>query len=154
MPCYSTHYILIEYAMKINEEYIILPCPQVTQKFAEGAVSVPQFKQNIFHSSNAAMLDLPPGTTFFPRTLGSRLPSSKVSYVYLFLPWDFAFAVKHLLLLWGICFCREVFAFAVKYLLLPWGICFCREVLAFVVRYLLLPWSIWFCREVFAFALK
>ena len=60
MPRYSTHYILIEYAMKINEDYIILPCPQVTQKFAEGAVSVPQFKQNIFHSSNAAMLDLPP----------------------------------------------------------------------------------------------
>ena len=33
--------------MKINEEYIILPAPQVTQKFAEGAVSVPQFKQNL-----------------------------------------------------------------------------------------------------------
>ena len=60
MPCYSTHYILIEYAMKINEEYIISPGLQVTQKFAEGAVSVPQFKQNVFHSSNAAMLDLPP----------------------------------------------------------------------------------------------
>ena len=86
MPRYSTHYILIEYTMKINEEYIILPAPQVTQKFAEGAVSVPQFKQNIFHSSNAAMLDLPPGPTFFARTLGSRRPSSKVSYVYLFLP--------------------------------------------------------------------
>ena len=86
MPRYSTHYILIEYTMEINEEYIILPAPQVTQKFAEGAVSVPQFKQNIFHSSNAAMLDLPPGPTFFARTLSSRLPSSKVSYVYLFLP--------------------------------------------------------------------
>ena len=143
MPCYSTHYILIEYAMKINEEYIILPCPQVTQKFAEGAVSVPQFKQNIFHSSNAAMLDLPPGPTFLPRTLGFRLPSSKVSYVYLFLPWDFAFAVKHLLLLWGICFCREVFAFVVRYLLLPWSICFCREVFAFAVRVLVLPWQFW-----------
>ena len=86
MPRYSTHYIIIEKAMKINEEYIILPGPQVTQKFAEGAVSVPQFKQNIFHSLNAAILDLPPGPTFFARTLGSRLPSSKVSYVYLFLP--------------------------------------------------------------------
>ena len=140
MPCYSTHYILIEYAMKINEEYIILPCPQVTQKCAEGTVSVPQFKQNIFHSSNAAMLDLPPGPTFFPRTLGFRLPSSKVSYVYLFLPWD-------LPLLWSICFCCEIFAFAVKYLLLSWGICFCREVFAFAVKYLLLPWGFWFCRD-------
>ena len=97
------------------------------------------------------MLDLPLGPTFFARTLGSRLPSSKVSYVYLLLPWVFAFAVKYLLLPWSHCFCRAVFAFAVSF-------CFCREVIAFALRYLLLPrgilclpWGFWFCREVFFF---
>ena len=89
---------------------------------------------------------------------------------------SFGFAV-------GICFCREVFA--VKYLVLPWGIwfllrsiwfcrevfgfavrffCFCREVFGFAVMFLFfevfgfaawgilfLPWGFQFCREVFCF---
>ena len=66
----------------------------------------------------------------------------------------FAFAVKYLVLPWGILFLlwsfwfsRDVFVFAVKFLVLPWGILF-------------LPWGFWFwcevfcfCREVFGFAL-
>ena len=120
------------------------------------------------------MLDLPLGPTFFARTLGSRLPSSKVSYVYLLLPWVFAFTVKYLLLPWGICFCREFLllpwsiCFCREFLLLPWSHCFCREVFAFAVRYFVfavrflvlpwgiffLPWGFWFCREVFVFAVR
>ena len=64
------------------------------------------------HSSNAAMLDFPPGPTSFARTLGSRLSSSKVRCMYLLLPWVFAFALKYLHF-------PRVFAFAVRYLLLP-----------------------------------
>ena len=92
------------------------------------------------HSSNAAMLDFPPGPTSFARTLGSRLSSSKVRCMYLLLPWSIYIFREFLLLPWGICFCRKVFASAVS-------ICFCREVFAFAVRYLLLPW-------VFGFAVK
>ena len=98
------------------------------------------------HSSNAAMLDLPPGPTSFARTLGSRLSSSKVRCMYLLLPWVFALAVSF-------CFCLEVFTFAVsfcfcrEFLLLPWSIYICRE-------FLLLPWGICFCRKVFASALS
>ena len=92
------------------------------------------------HSSNAAMLDFPPGPTSFARTLGSRLSSSKVRCMYLLLPWSIYIFREFLLLPWGICFCRKVFASAVS-------ICFCREVFALAVRYLLLPW-------VFGFAVK
>ena len=92
------------------------------------------------HSSNAAMLDFPPGPTSFAKTLGSRLSSSKVRCMYLLLPWSIYIFREYLLLPWGICFCRKVFASAVS-------ICFCPEVFAFAVRYLLLPW-------VFAFAVK
>ena len=66
--------------------------------------------------------------------------------IALVLPWVFAFAVRYLV-------------FAVKYLVLPWGLWFCREVFGFVVRYfvfamrvLVLPWGFRFCREVFVFA--
>ena len=65
--------------------------------------------------------------------------------IALVLPWVFAFAVRYLV-------------FAVKYLVLPWGLWFCREVFGFVVRYfvfamrvLVLPWGFRFCREVFCF---
>ena len=65
--------------------------------------------------------------------------------IALVLPWVFAFAVRYLV-------------FAVKYLVLPWGLWFCREGFGFVVRYfifavrfLVLPWGFRFCREVFCF---
>ena len=70
------------------------------------------------------------------------------SKIALVLPWVFAFAVKYLV-------------FAVKYLVLPWGLCFCRKVFGYAVRYfvfavgflvlpwgiLFLPWGFWFCRD-------
>ena len=55
-----------------------------------------------------------------------------------------------LFLLWIIWFCREVFGFAVRFLVLPWGILFlpwgfwfCRDVFVFVLRFLVLPWQLW-----------
>ena len=58
--------------------------------------------------------------------------------IALVLPWVFAFAVRYLV-------------FAVKYLVLPWGLWFCREGFGFVVRYFVfavrfsvLPWGILF----------
>ena len=49
------------------------------------------------------------------------------------------------------CFCCEVFGFAVRFLVLPWGILFlpwgfwfCRDVFVFAVRFLVLPWGILF----------
>ena len=48
------------------------------------------------------------------------------------------------------CFCCEVFGFAVRFLVLPWGILFlpwgfwfCRDVFVFAVRFLVLPWQLW-----------
>ena len=56
----------------------------------------------------------------------------------------FGFAVRFLVLLWGILFLpwgfwffREVFCF------LPWGFWFCRDVFVFAVRLLVLPWQLW-----------
>ena len=48
------------------------------------------------------------------------------------------FAVKYLVLLRGLWFCREGFGFVVKYF-------------GFAVRFLFLPWGFWFCCEVFCF---
>ena len=86
------------------------------------------------------MLDLHPGPTSFARTLGSRLPSSKLRYSTCI-----CFCREFFPLAVSFCLCREVFAFAVRYfvfavrsLVLPWGILF-------------LPWGLWFCREVFCF---
>ena len=83
--------------------------------------------------------------------------------IALVLQWVFAFAVrylvfavKYLVLPWGLWFCREVFGFVVRYfvfavrfLFLPWGFrfcrkvfCFCREVFGFAVRFLVLPWQL------------
>ena len=56
---------------------------------------------------------------------------------------------------------QSYFAFAVKYLVLPWGIlclpwgfwfcrevfCFCCEVFGFAAMFLFLPWGFWFCRD-------
>ena len=77
--------------------------------------------------------------------------------IALVLPWVFGFtvkylvfAVRYLVLPWGLWFCREVFGFtvryfvfAVKFLVLPWGFRFCREVFGFAVRFLVLPWQLW-----------
>ena len=48
------------------------------------------------------------------------------------------------------CFCCEVFGFAVRFLVLPWGILFsplgcwfCRDVFVFAERFLVLPWQLW-----------
>ena len=68
--------------------------------------------------------------------------------IALVLTWVFAFEVRYLV-------------FAVKYLVLPWGLWFCRESFGFVVRcfifavrfsvllwgILFLPWGFWFCRD-------
>ena len=85
------------------------------------------------------------------------------SKIALVLPWVFAFAVrylvfavKYLVLPWGL----SLFSFAVRSLVLSWGIlflqwgfCFCREVFGFAVRYfvfavrfLVLPWQLWALR--------
>ena len=57
--------------------------------------------------------------------------------IALVLPWVFAFAVRYLV-------------FAVKYLVLPWGLWFCHQVFGFVMRYfvfavrfLVLLWQLW-----------
>ena len=103
------------------------------------------------------------------------------SKIALVLPWVFAFAVrylvfavKYLVLLWGLPFCHQVFGFvmryfvfAVRFLVLLWGVCYWREVFGFArimryfvfaVRFLVLAWGIlfllwgfWFCGEVFCF---
>ena len=59
------------------------------------------------------------------------------------------------------CFCCDVFGFAVRFLVLPWGILFlpwgfwfCRDVFVFAVRFLVLPWCFWFCRDAFVFAVR
>ena len=99
----------------------------------------------------------------------------------LVLPWVFAFAVrylvfavKYLVLPWGLWFCHQVFGFvmryfvfAVRFLVLLWGFCYWCEVFGFamIMRYfvfavrflvlawgiLFLPWGFRFCREVFCF---
>ena len=106
------------------------------------------------------------------------------SKIALVLPWVFAFAVrylvfavKYLVLLWGLWFCHQVFGFvmryfvfAVRFLVLLWGFCYWREVFGFAmimryflfaVRFLVLAWGIlflaWgfrFCCEVFCFCLE
>ena len=55
-----------------------------------------------------------------------------------------AFAVKYLVLPWGLWFCREVFSFveryfgfAMRFSVLPWGF------FVFAVRFLVLPWQLW-----------
>ena len=48
------------------------------------------------------------------------------------------FAVKYLVLPWGILF-------------LPWGFWFCHNVFVFAVRFLVSLWGFWFRREVFCF---
>ena len=70
---------------------------------------------------------------------------SKIALVVL---WLFAFAVRYLV-------------FALKYLVLPWGLWFCRQVFGFVVRYfvfavrfLVVPWGFCFCSAVFSFAVR
>ena len=99
-----------------------------------------------------------------PKTLRQKQIVHSKSKIALVLPWVFAFAVrylvfalKYLVLPWGLWFCREVFGFVVRYfvfavrfLVLPWGFCFCRWVFGFAVRYfvfamrfLVLPWQLW-----------
>ena len=80
-----------------------------------------------------------------PKTSRQNQILQSKSKIALVLPWVFAFAVRYLV-------------FAVKYLVLPWGLWFCREGFGFVVRYfvfavrfLFLPWGFRFCREVFCF---
>ena len=80
-----------------------------------------------------------------PKTSRQNQILHSKSKIALVLPWVFAFAVRYLV-------------FAVKYLVLPWGLWFCREVFGFAVRYfvfavrfLVLPWGFRFCREVFCF---
>ena len=103
------------------------------------------------------------------------------SKIALVLPWVFAFAVrylvfavKYLVLPWGLWFCHQVFGFvmryfvfAVRFLVLLWGFCYWCEVFGFamIMRYfvfavrflvlawgiLFLPWGFRFCREVFCF---
>ena len=46
------------------------------------------------------------------------------------------------------CFCCEVFGFAVRFLVLPWGILF----LPWGFWFSVLLWRFWFCRDVFGFA--
>ena len=106
------------------------------------------------------------------------------SKIALVLPWVFAFAVrylvfavKYLVLPWGLWFYHQVFGFvmryfvfAVRFLVLLWGFCYWCEVFGFAmimryfvfaVRFLVLAWGIlfllWgfrFCREVFGFAVR
>ena len=97
----------------------------------------------------------------------NKIPHGKIKYyaaIALVLQWVFAFAVrylvfavKYLVLPWGL----SLFGFAVRSLVLSWGIlflqwgfCFCREVFGFAVRYfvfavrfLVLPWGFWFCLD-------
>ena len=64
----------------------------------------------------------------------SKYPRQTQSY--------FAFAVKYLVLLWGILF------LPVRFLVLPWCFFFfCREVFGFAVMFLFLPRGFWFCRD-------
>ena len=72
------------------------------------------WQNQILHSKN----QIPHGKSKYPR--------QNQSY--------FAFAVKYLVLPWGILF-------------LPWGFWFCREVFGFAVMFLFLPWGFWFCRD-------
>ena len=51
-----------------------------------------------------------------------------------------------------LCFCCEVFGFAVRFLVLPWGILFSPWGFWFCCEVLFLPWCFCFCREVFGFA--
>ena len=132
------------------------------QKFADVAVSVPQFEQNIMLVIESRHAGSAPRPNILCENLGFQA-SILQGYVCREV---FAFAVRYLLLPCSICFCRE-------FLLLPWSIWFCREVFAFAVKYLVLPWGIlpwgilflpcfilfllwgfWFCREVFVFAVK
>ena len=89
------------------------------------------------------------------------------SKIALVLPWVFAFAVrylvfavKYLVLPWGLWFCHQVFGFvmryfvfAVRFLVLLWGFCYWREVFGLPWSWgiLFLPWGFWFSREVFCF---
>ena len=77
--------------------------------------------------------------------------------IALVLPWVFGFAmrylvfaVKYLVLLWGLWFCGEgfgfvvrYFVFAVRFLFLPWGFLCCHEVVCFCHEVLVLPWQLW-----------
>ena len=145
------------------------------QKFADVAVSVPQFEQNIMLVIECRHAGFAPRPNILCENLGFQA-SVLQGYVcrevfafavrYLLLPCSICFCREFLLLPWSIWFCREVFAFAVKYLVLPWGIlpwgilflpwafwfcrvlfCFCCEVFGFAVRFLFLPWRFWFCRD-------
>ena len=118
------------------------------QKFADVAVSVPQFEQNIMLVIESRHAGFAPRPNILCENLGFQA-SILQGYVCREV---FAFAVRYLLLPCSICFCRE-------FLLLPWSIWFCREVFAFAVKYLVLPWGIlpwgilflpwrfWFCRD-------
>ena len=72
-----------------------------------------------------------------PKTSRQNQILHSKSKIALVLPWVFAFAVRYLV-------------FAVKYLVLPWGLWFCREGFGFAVtyfffavRFLVLPWQLW-----------
>ena len=69
------------------------------------------------------------------KTKTSRQNQSYFAVKYLVLPWGILF------LPWGFWFCREVF-------------CFCREVFGFAIMFLFLPWGFWFRCEVFGFAVR
>ena len=98
------------------------------------------------HTSNVAMLDLPPGPTdILCENLGFQA-SLRQGQVHVFaFAVSFCFCLEVFTFAVSFCFYREVFAFSVRYLLLLW-------VFAFAVKYLVLPWGRGFCREVFGFS--
>ena len=90
------------------------------------------WKNRVFNFVQFSQIRWPRTVTAKPKTSRQNQILHSKNKIALVLPWVFAFAVRYLV-------------FAVKYLVLPWGLWFCREV------FLFLPWGFWFCRDVFVF---
>ena len=111
----------------------------------------PHGKNKIPHGKTKNLTAKTKYLTAKPKDLTAKPNTSSKNKIALVLPCVFAFAVRYLV-------------FAVKYLVLPWGLWFFREGFGFVVRYFVfavrtvrfsvLPWGFWFCHEVFCFCRK
>ena len=113
-------------------------------------------RQNQKPHGKTKYLTAKPKTSWQNQILHSK---NKIALV---LPWVFGFAVrylvfavKYLVLPWGLWFCGEgfgfvvrYFVFAVRFLFLPWGLRCCHEVVCFCHEVLVLPWGFGFAMTV------